>query len=87
MRVDQFLKKTMLVKQREAARELCDRGFIRVNGQHAKPSRPVAVGDVIYMETPTGHKQYRVISIPQGNVRKNEGCLYYREEEGPADNG
>ncbi len=80
MRIDQFLKKTLLVKQRETAKELCDRGFITINGQHAKPARPVSVGDVIKIDSVDGQKQYRVIAIPGGNVKKSEGCQYYREE-------
>lgn len=71
----------MLVKQRETAKELCDRGFIRINGHQAKPAKPVLVGDVIVIDTVTEQKRYRVIAIPEGNVKKSEGCQYYREEQ------
>ena len=70
----------MLVKQREIAKELCDRGFITINGHQVKPAKPVSIGDLIMIDTVTGQKQYRVIAIPSGNVKKSEGCQYYREE-------
>ena len=79
MRIDQFLKKTMLFKQREIVKELCDKRFVKINGQYTKPSKHVSVGDIIEIETLKGQKQYRVVSIPSGNVKKNESGLYYRE--------
>jgi ribosomal 50S subunit-recycling heat shock protein len=71
----------MLFKQREAAKELCDKRFVKINGQYTKPSKRVSVGDIIEIETLKGRKQYRVVSIPSGNVKKSESDLYYREME------
>lgn len=82
MRIDQFLKKTRLAKQRETAKELCDHEYVRINGHSVKPSRQVRAGDVIEIETATGTKQYLVLAVPAGNVRKGESGLYYREKDG-----
>ncbi|MBE0434160.1 RNA-binding S4 domain-containing protein [candidate division WOR-3 bacterium] len=82
MRIDQFLKKTYLSKQRGTAKELCDHRFIKINGQFCKPSKQVRMGDVIEMETVSGMKQYVVLAIPGGNVKKSESVLYYREKGG-----
>ena len=85
MRVDQFLKKTSLLKQRSAAKELCDRQFIKVNGQYVKPARQINVGDVIEIETAAGMVQYQVLMIPGGTVRKGDRELYYQEITGAGD--
>lgn len=79
MRVDQFLRKTLLLKQRAAAKILCDKQYVKLNGSYAKPSKHVAVGDVIEIETVKGIKQYRILMIPCGNVRKGERGQYYEE--------
>jgi ribosomal 50S subunit-recycling heat shock protein len=79
MRIDQFLKKTLLMKQREVAKKLCDKNFIKLNGKYIKPSKHVSVGDVIEIETVKGLKLYRVLGIPQGNMKRNESGNYYEE--------
>ena len=77
MRIDQFLKKTLLLKQRGMAKELCDKNFVKLNGKYVKPSKHVSVGDIIEIETIKGIEHYRVLVIPQGNVKKDEDDLYY----------
>ena len=84
MRVDQFLKKTLLLKQRTTAKMLCDKQYIKINGQYTKPSRHVGIGDVIEIETAKGTSQYRILMIPSGNVKKSEKGLYYEEVSGNA---
>ncbi len=79
MRIDQFLRKTLLLKQRQVAKELCDKNFVKLNGKYTKASKHVSVGDIIEIETMKGLKQYRVLMIPEGNVKKSEGGLYYAE--------
>lgn len=79
MRLDVFLKKTLIIKQRSGAKELCDKGLVRVNGLIAKPARNIQVGDVIEIETINGIKRYRILKIPEGNVRKDEIKEYYED--------
>jgi ribosomal 50S subunit-recycling heat shock protein len=69
----------MLLKQRGVAKELCDKRYIKINGQYTKPSKHVCAGDVIEIETMKGVRQYRVLMIPTGNVRKGERDQYYEE--------
>jgi len=82
MRIDQYLKKTLIMKQREVAKILCDKNFIKLNGKYIKPSKHVSVGDVIEIETIKGLKRYKVLLIPQGNVKKSESDIYYAEIDG-----
>lgn len=79
MRIDLFLRKTLIIKQRSAAKEICDKELVKVNGVIAKPSKEIKVGDVIEIETIKGIARYRILKIPQGNVKKNEVTEYYED--------
>ncbi|GIN88386.1 hypothetical protein J6TS2_47720 [Heyndrickxia sporothermodurans] len=45
MRLDKFLKVSRLIKRRTLAKEVADQGRITINGQTAKASSNVKVGD------------------------------------------
>ena len=45
MRLDKFLKVSRLIKRRTLAKEVSDQGRITINGQQAKASSTVKVGD------------------------------------------
>ncbi|WP_028400965.1 RNA-binding S4 domain-containing protein [Ectobacillus panaciterrae] len=45
MRLDKFLKVSRLIKRRTLAKEVADQGRIMINGQPAKASSTVKVGD------------------------------------------
>lgn len=45
MRLDKFLKVSRLIKRRTLAKEVSDQGRIAINGQVAKASSTVKVGD------------------------------------------
>lgn len=47
MRLDKYLKLTRLIKRRTVANDACDAGKITVNGNVAKASYQVKVGDVL----------------------------------------
>ena len=50
MRLDKFLKVSRLIKRRTVANEACDAGRVSVNGQVAKASVKVKVGDIIEIQ-------------------------------------
>ena len=50
MRVDKFLKVSRLIKRREVAKELCDAGYVWLNGKTAKPSSEVNPGDELRLK-------------------------------------
>jgi ribosomal 50S subunit-recycling heat shock protein len=77
MRLDLFLKKTMIIKQRTKAKEFCEKELVRVNGKVAKPSCEIKIGDVIEIETIKGINKYKVLKIPEGNVKKSDTNQYY----------
>ena len=73
MRLDQFLKLVRVIKRRSVAKELCDSGAVKVNGQTAKPSREVKPGDVIEIDTVTRYVKAEVLKVPESkHVSKKE---------------
>jgi ribosomal 50S subunit-recycling heat shock protein len=73
------MRRTLLLKQRALAKTLCDKQYVKINGQYTKPSKHVVVGDIIEIETVNGKRQYRILMIPSGNVRKSDRDKYYEE--------
>ncbi|WP_066185624.1 RNA-binding S4 domain-containing protein [Gracilibacillus timonensis] len=50
MRLDKFLKVSRLIKRRTLAKEIADQGRILVNGNTAKASTTIAVGDELQIQ-------------------------------------
>ncbi len=79
MRIDQFLKKTSIIKKRNIAKIMCANNYIKLNGKFVKPSRPVKPGDLIEIDTPRGIRKILIQNIPVHNVKKSEQEDYYQE--------
>jgi ribosomal 50S subunit-recycling heat shock protein len=47
--------------------------------KESKPSHSVNVNDVISIETREGKNKYRVLTIPEGNVSKDDTEEYYKK--------
>jgi ribosomal 50S subunit-recycling heat shock protein len=64
MRLDKFLKMTRLVKRRTLANTLCSQGHASLNGNVAKASSTVKVGDSLTLRY--GHKvlSVNVLALP-----------------------
>ena len=63
MRLDKFLKVSRLIKRRTVANEACDAGRVSVNGQVAKASVKVKVGDIIEIQFGTKTVKVEVLDI------------------------
>lgn len=70
MRLDAFLKKSLLIKRRELAHQLCDEGMVRVNGVPRKASQEVKAEDELEFPLYNRVLKVRVLALPEGNVRK-----------------
>lgn len=71
MRLDKYLKVSRLIKRRTVANEACDAGRVIVNGNVAKASVNVKVGDII--EVGFGNKNVKVrVTDVQETVKKDE---------------
>ncbi|MGG0719537.1 RNA-binding S4 domain-containing protein [Robertmurraya massiliosenegalensis] len=76
MRLDKFLKVSRLIKRRTLAKEVSDQGRITINGQVAKASSVVKVGDELAIRF--GQKRVMVkIERLQETVRKEDAAAMY----------
>jgi ribosomal 50S subunit-recycling heat shock protein len=76
MRLDQFLKKTCIVRQRGEAKSICDAGAALVNERAAKPAHEVQPGDRIELRLDRRTTVLRVVAIPHGNVARADAARY-----------
>jgi ribosomal 50S subunit-recycling heat shock protein len=77
MRLDKFLKVSRLIKRRTLAKEVADQGRIAINGNQAKASSTVTVGDT--MQIRFGQKVVTVeVTALKETVRKEEADMLYK---------
>ena len=50
MRLDKFLKISRIIKRRQVAKEVADKGRIQINAKVAKSSSSVKVGDLLTIQ-------------------------------------
>lgn len=77
MRLDTFLKRTGLVKQRTLAKAICDAGGVRVGGRAAKAGKEIAAGDRITLETDEEFLELAVSGLPSRNYKRRDGQAFY----------
>jgi len=73
MRLDLFLKVSRLCPRRTLAQELCDAGFVLLNGHPAKPAHGVKAADEINIRRRDREIVARVLLVPATrNVSKDD---------------
>ena len=77
MRLDKFLKVSILIKRRTVANEVSDMGRISVNGNPAKAGKQLKEGDLIEIEYANRTVKAKVLRIPQNNVSVQEAPTLY----------
>lgn len=78
MRLDKFLKVSRLIKRRTVANTVSEMGRVLVNGNSAKPSKQLKVGDIIEIEYASKTEKVEVLVIPNGNVSIQEAPTLYK---------
>ena len=79
MRLDRYLKLSRLVPRRSGAKELCDGGEVRLNGQVAKAGHEVRPGDRLTLQLPARELEVEVLAVPAGrSVARAEARLLFR---------
>lgn len=77
MRLDQFLSHSRLIKRRSQAKLACDKDTVFVEGNLAKASKEIKVGQKIRIEFTHKSLEVEILEIPRGSVRKDKaGSLY-----------
>lgn len=77
MRLDKFLKVSRIIKRRTVANEVSDKGRVLINGNSAKPSKQLKVGDVITIESKNKPITVKILTIPTGNISVQEAPSLY----------
>lgn len=78
MRIDKFLKVSRIIKRRTVANDACNAGRVLVNGQPAKASRDIKIGDRIEIQFGQRTVKIEVLSVEE-TVKKEEASDMYKE--------
>jgi ribosome-associated heat shock protein Hsp15 len=75
VRVDRFLCAARLFKSRTLAHDACEAGHVQVNGESARASRVVRIGDEIRAFSPRG----RIVVVVKELEEKRQGAPRAKE--------
>lgn len=78
MRLDVFLKRVGLVKQRTRAKDLCESGRVTVDGSRAKAGKEIAAGRLIGLDLPGEYIEFSVLGLPDRSFKRQQGEVFYR---------
>ena len=80
LRIDKFLNAVNLTKRRAVAQDMIGEGVVYINGKAVKPSKNVAVGDIITLVYLEKQMRYEVLAIPTlKSTPKSQQNLYVKE--------
>jgi ribosome-associated heat shock protein Hsp15 len=68
VRIDKWLWAVRLYKSRSLAIQACQAGHVKINGQSAKPSRDVHVGEIITALVGRIHRTSKVLALLEQRV-------------------
>jgi ribosomal 50S subunit-recycling heat shock protein len=77
LRLDVFLKRVGLCKQRTLAKGLCDAGKVKASGAAAKAGREVTPGATIEIEFRQDTLTIQVTGLPDRNYTRKDGEAFY----------
>jgi len=78
LRLDVFLKRVGLCKQRTLAKELCDGGRVRVDGGTARAGKEISPGRTLEIELTRVILKIEITGLPGRNYRAKDGEAFYR---------
>jgi ribosome-associated heat shock protein Hsp15 len=81
VRIDKWLWAARFFKTRSLASRACDLGRIESNGQPAKPSREIRVGDLLQVKNDSGDFQVEVLVLGEMRGPAAVAQTLYRETE------
>ena len=79
MRIDKYLSGVRLYKSRNAASTACRKGYVKLGGQNAKPSREVYVSDKISIRRQQLTVEIYVLDIPKSRVGPKLVPQYFKD--------
>jgi ribosome-associated heat shock protein Hsp15 len=81
VRMDKWLWAARFFKTRSLAARACELGRITSNGQQAKPSRDVRIGDLLHVKNDGGDFQVEVLLLSEVRGPAAVAQTLYRETE------
>lgn len=76
MRLDKFLKISRLIKRRSVAKNASEDDLVMVNEKIAKPSKEIAVGDLIKIRYAKTTIVLKVLSLNQSIKKEDASSMY-----------
>ena len=83
VRVDQWLSAARIFKSRTQARDACAGGHVKINGEGAKPSQVVRVGDEVRASAPRGLTIVKVLGIAEKRLSSPLARALYEDHSPP----
>lgn len=77
MRLDKYLKISRLIKRRTVANDACDAGRVLVNGNIARASYSVKIGDMLEIHLGERVIKAQVLSVSE-YAKKDEAATLYK---------
>ncbi|MBI3824475.1 MAG: RNA-binding S4 domain-containing protein [Candidatus Rokubacteria bacterium] len=84
VRVDRWLWAARFFKTRSLAAAACGGGKVDVNGEAAKPARPLRAGDRVEVTVPRGKRIARVLALSERRGPPAEARSLYEDLTPPA---
>jgi ribosomal 50S subunit-recycling heat shock protein len=78
LRLDVFLKRVGLIKQRTQAKTACESGRVTVDGSKAKAGKEIAPGRLIGLDLSKEYIEINVLELPGRNYKRQQGEAFYR---------
>jgi len=78
VRLDVFLKRAGLIKQRGLAKDICDKGLVKMDGAVAKAGKDIAPGRLLQIDLAAERLEIEVLDLPERNYKKEKGHSFYR---------
>lgn len=79
LRLDKYLWAIRLFKTRSQAGDACDKGKVKFNGENAKASRTVVIGDEYEVKTEVKRWKVKVTGLLEKRVQYSEAIKYYSD--------
>ncbi|MGY3729903.1 RNA-binding S4 domain-containing protein [Lactococcus termiticola] len=76
MRLDKFLKVSRLIKRRPVAKEVADKGRIKINGKLAKSSSDVKFDDIINIRFGNKILEVKVVETKEFTRKEDAEKMY-----------
>lgn len=76
MRLDKFLKISRIIKRRQVAKEVADKGRILINGKLAKSSTSVKIGDVLTIQFGNKTLEVKILELHESTKKEDAAKMY-----------